>query len=168
MRLRLPGNRFNSALGRAVARLGRAERATHIAPPSTGLAVYDLCAGPAGWLIRAINGGGDAAITLGDVVLFTGHLDPSLAGHRWLLAHEAVHVRQARRLGLLYLPLYLTGAALTLPLWLFLRLRGRRPSWHDLHPMEMAASLEADRREPLVARAHSAAGEQRRAQNFRP
>jgi hypothetical protein len=78
--------------------------------------------GPTSRVLRLL---GADANTIGQVVLATPET-PS----RVLLAHEAVHVRQAERLGPLLLPLYL---------WL-----GARYGYRD-NPLERAARTGADR-----------------------
>jgi hypothetical protein len=78
--------------------------------------VVDGVGGPSGVALRAV---GAEANAIGQVVLSrSGSSSPAL------LAHEAVHVRQAERLGPLLFPLYL---------WL-----GARYGYRD-HPLERAA-----------------------------
>lgn len=64
-----------------------------------GERIAEVCGG---WLIRLLRRLGWAdAITLGDVVLYADSAMPLV-----LRAHEMVHVRQGRRWGPLFLPLY--------------------------------------------------------------
>jgi hypothetical protein len=82
--------------------------------------VVDGVRGPSGVALRTV---GAEANAIGQVVLSrSGSSSPAL------LAHEAVHVRQAERLGPLLFPLYL---------WL-----GARYGYRD-HPLERAARLGA-------------------------
>jgi hypothetical protein len=84
--------------------------------------VVDAVRGPSGVALRTV---GAEANAIGQIVLSrSGTSTPSL------LAHEAVHVRQAERLGPLLFPLYL---------WL-----GARFGYRD-HPLERAARLGARR-----------------------
>ena len=79
------------------------------------------------WMLRYLVplSGGAAALTLGHVIL--GRTDKDLARCRY---HEHVHVRQAERWGILFLPAYLL-----LAIWI--RFRGRHP-YYD-HPFEREA-----------------------------
>jgi hypothetical protein len=87
--------------------------------------IVDAVRGPSGVALRAV---GAEANAIGQVVL-----SRSTTSTPALLAHEAVHVRQAERFGPLLFPLYL---------WL-----GARFGYRD-HPLERAARLGA-RRTPL-------------------
>jgi hypothetical protein len=87
--------------------------------------IVDAVRGPSGVALRAV---GAEANAIGQVVL-----SRSTTSTPALLAHEAVHVRQAERFGPLLFPLYL---------WL-----GARFGYRD-HPLERAARLGA-RRAPL-------------------
>jgi hypothetical protein len=87
--------------------------------------IVDAVRGPSGVALRAV---GAEANAIGQVVL-----SRSATSTPALLAHEAVHVRQAERFGPLLFPLYL---------WL-----GARFGYRD-HPLERAARLGA-RRAPL-------------------
>jgi hypothetical protein len=82
--------------------------------------VVEGVGGPSGFALRTV---GAEANAIGQVVL-----SRSTASSPALLAHEAVHVRQAERLGPLLFPLYL---------WL-----GARYGYRA-HPLEMAARLGA-------------------------
>jgi hypothetical protein len=84
--------------------------------------IVEEVGGPSGLALRAV---GAEANAIGQVVL-----SRSTASSRALLAHEAVHVRQAERLGPLLFPLYL---------WL-----GARYGYRQ-HPLERAARLGARR-----------------------
>ena len=88
---------------------------------SNGVLLFAPAAGLTGRLIRLR---GYAAMALGHVVIATD--GPSAA----LLAHELVHVRQAERLGPLFLPVYLV----------LLAVHG-----YGRHPLERAARLGAAR-----------------------
>jgi hypothetical protein len=90
--------------------------------------IVDAVRGPSGVALRAV---GAEANAIGQVVL-----SRSTTSTPALLAHEAVHVRQAERFGPLLFPLYL---------WL-----GARFGYRD-HPLERAARLGA-RRAPLSPR----------------
>jgi hypothetical protein len=89
---------------------------------SLGCLVARDVRGPSGMALRSVGADANA---IGHVVLARGS-DPSPA----LLAHEAVHVRQAERLGPLLVVAYL---------WL-----GARHGYRD-HPLERAARLGARR-----------------------
>jgi hypothetical protein len=84
--------------------------------------IVDAIRGPSGLALRTV---GAEANAIGQVVL-----SRSAASSPALLAHEAVHVRQAERLGPLLFPLYL---------WL-----GAWYGYRD-HPLERAARLGARR-----------------------
>jgi hypothetical protein len=98
--------------------------------PELGCFVAAGMRGPSSRLLRLV---GADANTIGQVVLVTP-AEPS----RVLLAHEAVHARQAERLGPLLLPVYL---------WL-----GARYGYRD-NPLERAARLGARRYREATARA---------------
>jgi hypothetical protein len=147
----LPGNRLNDLYGNALGRLAMASGATRTLLAG-GVVVYEACAGPVGWFIRRINGGREAAVTVGHVVLFTLRFDLSSPADRWLLAHERAHVSQAEALGILFLPTYSLGLVPAAALWFWHRLRGRRRPLHDLHPMEVAANRVANVAVPEAAR----------------
>ncbi len=142
-------NLANDALGVALGSLGvRCGGATLRHAEGGSVRVYEDVGGPVGRFIKAINGGRDAAMTVGHVVLYTRRFDLATAGHRWLWAHERAHVRQAEFLGPLYLPLYLLGL---IPSSL-LALAKRNPAlFHDGHVMERLANRSADRAVPEVA-----------------
>jgi hypothetical protein len=84
--------------------------------------IVEAVRGPSGVALRAV---GAEANAIGQVVL-----SRSVTSTPALLAHEAVHVRQAERFGPLLFPLYL---------WL-----GARYGYRD-HPLERAARLGARR-----------------------
>jgi hypothetical protein len=109
-----------SAVGLLLARLGGSRPRwdpTHRCYVAVGVR------GPSAVALRAV---GAEANTVGQVVLARSP-HPSAT----LLAHEAVHVRQGERLGVLLLPLYV---------WL-----GARYGYRD-HPLERAARSGAQRR----------------------
>lgn len=84
--------------------------------PGHGCVVFERSGGVSGWILERI---GARANAIGQVVVVRGG-----DGGTALLAHEAVHVRQAERLGPLLFPLYV---------WL-----GARYGYAD-HPLERAA-----------------------------
>jgi hypothetical protein len=90
--------------------------------PALGCLVARDVGGPSRVALRSV---GAQANAIGHVVLAQGTAPPPA-----LLAHEAVHVRQAERLGPLLVPAYL---------WL-----GARHGYRD-HPLERAARLGARR-----------------------
>ncbi len=142
-------NLANDALGVALGSLGvRCGGATLRRAEDGSIRVYEDVGGPVGRFIKAINGGRDAAMAVGHVVLYTRRFDLATAGHRWLWAHERAHVRQAEYLGPLYLPLYLLGL-LPSSLWALWRREARL--FHDGHVMEQLANRSADRAVPEVA-----------------
>lgn len=148
----LPGNRLNDLWGGVLGRLALHGGARRWRLHGGRVVVYDGCGGLVARYIRALNSGCDAAVAVGHVVLYTQRFDLSMAGDRWLLAHELAHVAQAERLGFLFLPVYALGLVPAVVRWLLHRLRGRRGSFHDLHPMEEAANRAADREVPEAAR----------------
>lgn len=106
---------------------------------------------PDSWLITGPDASRMCSAGWGGVTLSSRHVliwsDPTEPWTVYELAecvaHEAVHTEQARKLGPLYIPVYL--GILT---WLAFRVRKQWPSWRTrlaaaymVHPME----LEADR-----------------------
>lgn len=132
-----PNNLLGEALGSVDRLLAGAQRRE---VEGGEVVIYEWCRGPTGALIRLFNGG-EAAMTIGHVVLNTYCFADTPPGRRWY-QHERAHVHQADLLGSLYLPAYLAGALFT-GFWALLR---RQPRLlHDLHPMEILAERAARR-----------------------
>ena len=138
--LRFLWNLPNEAIGRAFGLFATGCGGASLRWEESGrIAVYEGIGGPVGRFIRAINGGRDAAMTIGSVVLNTSRFDTAERG-RWWFAHERAHVGQSQVLGPLYLPLYLLGL-IPAGLWALVKHNARLV--HDAHPLEVLANRSA-------------------------
>ncbi|MHB1004891.1 MAG: eCIS core domain-containing protein [Chloroflexota bacterium] len=144
---------LNSLLGNSLGALSlRLGGATRRELEGGRVTLYEGCGGPAGAFIKAINGGRDAAITIGHAILYTRRFHLEDAADRWLLAHERAHVAQAERMTWLYLPRYLVGEVPAALRWWRRRRRPDRLPLHDLHWMEIEATSVANAAVPEAAR----------------